>query len=95
MFGHGGFGNRYRRRMDLYPAGYAYIGPCRCGFGPDAYYMAQDGRIIHANEIFRKRFLSARTKQDLQAELEWLKEQKAELEKRLQEVEEEIKKENI
>ncbi len=28
-----------------------YIGPCRCGWGPHAYYRDQEGRIIHASRL--------------------------------------------
>lgn len=28
-----------------------YIGPCRCGWGPHAYYRDQEGRIIHACQV--------------------------------------------
>ncbi len=30
-----------------------YIGPCRCGWGPHAYYRDQEGRIIHASRVGR------------------------------------------
>ncbi len=99
MFGYGRYGNRNRRRINLYPKaytqGYTYIGPCRCGFGPDAYYMDKSGRILHVNEVLRDRFLPTRVEEDLRTELAWLKEQKAELDKRLQEIEEKLKKEKI
>jgi len=32
--------------------GYVYIGPCRCGFGPNAYYMTPSGQIVHAWQLF-------------------------------------------
>ncbi len=31
--------------------GYRYIGPCRSGLGPMAFYMDPSGRIVHAWEI--------------------------------------------
>nr|MDO8062149.1 hypothetical protein [Candidatus Freyrarchaeum guaymaensis] len=34
------------------PRGYRYIGPCRCGFGPNAFYQDPQGRIVHASQIF-------------------------------------------
>ena len=30
---------------------YRYIGPCRCGFGPRAFYIDEEGKIIHASQI--------------------------------------------
>ncbi len=31
--------------------GLTYIGPCRCGYGPHAYYIDESGRVIHASHI--------------------------------------------
>lgn len=31
--------------------GYEYVGPCRCGWGPNAYYRTADGRILHAASV--------------------------------------------
>jgi hypothetical protein len=28
-----------------------YIGRCRCGYGPNAYYQTPEGNIIHANQV--------------------------------------------
>ncbi|MBS7251145.1 MAG: hypothetical protein KIH08_11250 [Candidatus Freyarchaeota archaeon] len=32
--------------------GYRYIGRCRCGYGPNAYYQAPDGSVVPAYQIF-------------------------------------------
>jgi hypothetical protein len=42
--------NRWWLR-NLTPTGYYYLGPCRCGFGPHAYYGTADGRILHVSQI--------------------------------------------
>jgi len=34
------------------PAGHDYLGPCRCGFGPNAFYRTPEGRIVHASQLF-------------------------------------------
>jgi hypothetical protein len=34
------------------PVGYEYVGPCRCGFGPNAFYRTREGRILHASQLF-------------------------------------------
>ncbi len=34
------------------PTGYRYIGRCRCGYGPNAYYQAPDGSVVPAYQIF-------------------------------------------
>ncbi|HEX7391630.1 MAG TPA: hypothetical protein VF374_01590 [Thermoplasmata archaeon] len=52
----GGMGRGYRYRSpDIRPgegvSGFEYVGPCRCGWGPNAYYRADDGRIVHASSI--------------------------------------------
>ncbi len=31
--------------------GYTYIGRCRCGYGPNAYYRDQKGNVIPANQL--------------------------------------------
>lgn len=43
--------NRWWKWRSLIPIGYYYLGPCRCGFGPNAYYGTTDGRILHASQI--------------------------------------------
>ncbi|ADG12691.1 conserved hypothetical protein [Methanocaldococcus infernus ME] len=42
------FGRRWRRLL----RGFRYIGPCRCGFGPHAYYVDDRGRVVHAWDIY-------------------------------------------
>jgi len=34
------------------PAGHNYLGPCRCGFGPHAFYRTPEGKVIHSSQIF-------------------------------------------
>jgi hypothetical protein len=34
------------------PAGYDYLGPCRCGFGPNAFYRTHEGKIHQASQLF-------------------------------------------
>jgi len=34
------------------PSGYAYIGPCRCGYGPNAYYRDPTGKVVPAADVF-------------------------------------------
>ncbi|MFX1298985.1 MAG: hypothetical protein ACFFD2_29520 [Promethearchaeota archaeon] len=38
--------------------GYTYIGRCRCGLGPNAYYKSANGQILHANQINQKQPLN-------------------------------------
>ena len=30
---------------------YDYVGRCRCGFGPNAFYRMSNGKTIHASQI--------------------------------------------
>jgi len=75
------------------PLGYTYIGPCRCGTGPHAFYQDPSGRIVHGWELYRWVVPPTPTKEDLKAELEALKGEKKELEKRIEEIEKQIKEE--
>jgi len=36
--------------IDLEERGLYYVGPCRCGHGPHAYYVARDGRVVYPYE---------------------------------------------
>jgi len=72
------------------PAGYRYIGPCRCGWGPNAFYQDASGRIVHASELYRwgvPAVAPTSAQEDLKAELEDLKKEKEDLEKRIAELE--------
>jgi hypothetical protein len=73
------------------PEGCTYVGPCRCGFGPDAFYQDKSGRIVHASQIYRRGIPSTLTREDFEAEVNQLKAEKAELEKRIMELEKHLK----
>lgn len=73
------------------PKGYTYIGPCRCGMGPHAFYQDVSGRIVHAWQLYRWGVPPTPTKEDLESRLEVLKEEKAQLEKEIEELEKQIK----
>ncbi|NVM30720.1 MAG: zinc ribbon domain-containing protein [Candidatus Helarchaeota archaeon] len=32
---------------------YTYVGRCKCGYGPNAYYKDPNGNVIHANQLIR------------------------------------------
>lgn len=48
MRGRGWHGGRWWQLPVGAPSGYTYIGPCRCGTGPHAFYQDRSGRIIPA-----------------------------------------------
>lgn len=90
MFGrHGFFRGHFRchftpRINTIYKGGsYKYIGPCRCGLGPHAYYLDENGNLIHGWEIFDRDFEGDRKKY-LMERIKYLEEEKKRLEKELE-----------
>lgn len=81
------------------PEGFTYLGPCRCGSGPHAYWQdKKTGRIFHGSPHYGTWFGPGYgwpgrepSEEELKSELDWLKQQKEELEKRIQEMEEALK----
>jgi len=74
------------------PEGYTYIGPCRWGFGPNAFYREdKTGRIVHAWELFgfRPWWLSGGWSNE--DELNYLRREKETLEERIRELERKLK----
>ena len=45
-----GYPVEYPQARDL-PKDVTYVGPCRCGFGPHAYYRTADGKIVHGASL--------------------------------------------
>jgi hypothetical protein len=96
MFGHGRAwprGRWWRQPPVATPEAYTYVGPCRCGFGPDAFYQDKGGRIVHAHQVYRWGVPRTPRGENLETEVNWLREEKAELEGRIKELEERLKKE--
>ncbi len=103
-YGHGGGHGRGRRgpagRWGRFPVdgpkGYRYVGPCRCGFGPHAYYQDEQGRIYPAGHIYGWGWGTppppVSEKEDIQRELDRLRHEKEELELRIRELEEKLEK---
>jgi len=87
--GRGGRGGGYwwGARPATAPAGYTYVGPCRCGLGPHAYYQDASGRIVPASAAFRGATWAPPAPTPTATELEQLRAEKAELERRLNELE--------
>jgi len=86
MFGNGRGYHRWQPRTAA-PEGYTYVGPCRCGTGPHAFYQDQKGRIVPGHDLCCWGFPPEPTKEDLKTELEALKQEEQELEKRIVELE--------
>ena len=83
-------GNEQKRLPPATPAGCIYVGPCRCGFGPHAYYQDTSGKVVPARTVFGGP-MEAQPSGSLATELEKLKMGKAALERRLADLEERLK----
>ncbi len=89
-YGHGWGYGWYNPPPSWESEDYEYLGPCRCGFGPDAFWRnKKTGRIVRGfpPDVWRKPESSA---EDLRKELEFLRREKEKLEKRLTQIEEEF-----
>lgn len=73
------------------PEGYTYIGPCRCGFGPDAFYRDKSGTVVHASQLLHRGVPQTVSTEDPEAEISQLRVEKTELERRIKELEEHLK----
>lgn len=73
------------------PQGYTYLGPCRCGLGPDAFFQDKNGRVVHASQVHNLNVSHVSTAENLKREIDRMKEEKAGLEKRIRNLEKLIK----
>ena len=64
-----------------------YVGPCRCGFGPHAYYRTKEGKLFHASALRTEPSVLAEAKG---TELQQLRRDKEMLEERIRVLESEI-----
>ena len=87
--GRGGYGLGIQAAT---PAGYTYVGPCRCGFGPHAYYLNAQGQVVPATTAWAWPVQAAQPGEPAPrpSEIEQLRAEKAELERRLSELEERL-----
>jgi hypothetical protein len=82
--------NRWQKSVSDGP-GYAYIGPCRCGRGPHAWYRDEKGNIIHAWDLWGSSAPTTSSNANIKNELEALKNEKAKLERQIEELERQLK----
>ncbi|MEM2990583.1 MAG: hypothetical protein QXQ02_05295 [Halobacteria archaeon] len=76
------------------PFEYASLGPCRCGLGPNAFYVAPSGEVLHAAQIFPPFSLElskAEERELLEEEARMLEIELALIKKRLEELKKEVK----
>lgn len=71
-WGRGGFGwvgSGRQVHPPKYSEEFEYIGPCRCGFGPNAFYRdKKSGRIIHWHDLWRQGIYQAKEENDVKQE---------------------------
>jgi len=93
-YGHCRLGRGYWRQRGWWPSveGYTYLGPCRCGFGPHAFWQEKtSGRIFRGLPPWQADLGSkTETYEELRAELNRLKREKEELEKIIRDLEAEF-----
>ena len=82
-------GAAFPQRAATAPLGYRYVGSCRCGFGPNAYYQDSEGRVVPGAGLFTGAVWTAPTR--VPSEMEQLRAEKADLERRLRDLEERLK----
>lgn len=87
MYGRG----RHRAYWTQAAHGYTYMGPCRCGHGPHAFYRDPGGRFANAHGVPWWTTSATLADVDLKAELNQLKEEKSYLEKRIESLETQLK----
>jgi len=64
--------------------GETYVGSCRCGLGPHAYYRSKDGRLVHASAMWPELTVPAVSQK---TELEQLRREKEQLEEEIRTLE--------
>lgn len=84
----GGAGRGWANSPVASPEGYSYIGGCRCGFGPNAYYRDTSGSAVAASALFSSGRGAAPSRPS--DELVQLRAEKAELERRLRDLEDRL-----
>jgi hypothetical protein len=72
-------------------AGYTYVGPCRCGRGPHAYYRDWRGRFVHAHCTPWPEISGRGVEAGGSAELDILRTEKQHIEQRIKYLENEMK----
>ncbi|WP_292461106.1 hypothetical protein [Methanothermococcus sp.] len=93
--GRGFFGFRYFARAPLSNERYEYVGTCRCGLGPHAYYRdRRTGSIIPAAAMYGYDAPTAVVPEtELSDRLRYLEEEKRYLEEEIAKLKESLKKE--
>lgn len=73
------------------PEDYEYLGPCRCGFGPHAFYRDKKAGRISRGFPYHFWQKPETSEENLKDELEYLRRKKEELEERISEIEEKLR----
>jgi hypothetical protein len=94
----GGFGYRYFARFQNVPVldneKYEYVGTCRCGLGPHAYYRDREtGNIVPAVAVYGNVPNESEYENEIKDRLKYLEEEKKYLEEEIKKLKESLKKE--
>lgn len=94
FFGRGfGYGARVPYTPELNNEKYEYVGPCRCGLGPHAYYRdRKTGNIVPPTVVYGYE-TSENPEIELSNRLKYLEEEKKYLEEEIKKLKESLKKE--
>ena len=65
---------------------FRYVGPCRCGSGPHAFYIDEMGRLIHAWDLFPRDISEEDIEKYLEERIKYLKEELKILEEKLRNI---------
>ena len=87
MFGRRFFGRMCRHFLAPRIFGrFRYVGPCRCGCGPHAFYLDEMGRLIHAWDLFLEEIPEEEREKYLEERIRYLKEELKMLEEELKNI---------
>ncbi|NPA62233.1 MAG: hypothetical protein GXN95_01615 [Methanococci archaeon] len=66
---------------------YRYVGPCRCGLGPHAFYVDEKtGSLVHAWDLYRTPYTDVDERRYLEETVKSLEEEKKLLEEELERI---------
>ncbi|MGQ4832350.1 MAG: hypothetical protein ACP6IS_00465 [Candidatus Asgardarchaeia archaeon] len=75
--------------------GYIYVGPCRSGFGPWAFFLTPSGTLVHAWQLFglfNPYMLYSPVPSSVEQELTFLEKQKELIEEQIKQLKDQLKK---
>ena len=89
MFGRGFFRGICRHFLVPKVLSKLYVGPCRCGAGPHAFYIDERGWLIHAWDLFLREIPEKEREKYIRERINYLKEELKMLEEELKRIKKE------